>query len=593
MGRVASGQERVDRVEKKQKNGSVYIYERRSRYDSSKGYYVSVGQKLIGKKLPGSDQIVPTRSKLPNGTIRKSAAEPATQYGGVSATRNRIGAVAIVDHIGKISGIDEDIYKSCPEVLADRIIAVARYYLISDGEPKSHIENWQILHELLPLKERMDEKAVGRLYKIIGQDESISQSVFFHRASHLSDVTTLAYDSTTFSTYGSGNPRARYGYNKDKDGLPADKLFTFYSMETRQPICYTVETGDVSDIVAVNKAIKELNVLGLKGAELVTDCGFCSEDNLSDLFQGLYHFLTRVADDLKWIRPEIDKVLQNIEDIGNMAPFEPGTYGITVCLTHEFKKTRKYGSSKKGLKAGDVELFTRRVFLHIYVNDSNKVKESADLDIELARLRKQYLEGIREFKPAAQKKINDFLVIGESKKGNIDIKFNIPAIRQAKKYHGVFVLASNYEKDTFAALAKYRRREWIEDFFEEYKNRIGGKKNREWDGPSLDGKRLVQFIALSYYEYFSKMINEMKESLGKKNGDHDHDLKKNLDMEIKLKNWLERTSIQEIFECYDAIEKIEVATPVGREMWTTDRIAMFNMFLKKLGMRLPDDPNYI
>ena len=177
--------------------------------------------------------------------------------------------------------------------------------------------------------------------------------------------------------------------------------------------------------------------------------------------------------------------------------------------------------------------------------------------------------------------------------GNIDIKFNIPAIRQTKKYHGIFVLVSNYEKDTFAALAKYRRREWIEDFFEEYKNRIGGKKNREWDGPSLDGKRLVQFIALSYYEYFSKTINEMKENLGKKNGNHDHDLKKNLDMEIKLKNWLERTSIQEIFECYDAIEKIEVATPIGREMWTTDRIAMFNMFLRKLGMRLPDDPNYI
>ena len=593
MGRVASGQERVDQIAKKQKNGSIYIYERRSRYDGSKGYYVSVGQKLIGKKQPGSDQIVPTRSKLPNGTIRKAAVEPATQYGGVSAKRDRIGAVAIADHIGKISGIDEDIYKSCPKALADRIIAVARYYLLSDGEAKSHIESWQILHELLPVKERMDEKAVGRLYKIIGQDESIPQSVFFHRAAHLGDVTTLAYDSTTFSTYGSGNPRARHGFNKDQDGLPTDKLFTFYSMETRQPICYKVETGDVPDVIAVNKAMKQLDVLGLKGSEVVTDCGFCSEDNLSDLFQGSYHFLTKVASDLTWIRPEVDKVLQSLEDIENMAPFEPGTYGVTVSLMHEFKKIRKHGSTKKGLKAGDVESFTRRVFLHIYVNDSNKVKESAKLDEELAGLKNQYIDGVRVFKPAAQKKINNFLVIEEGKKGDINIKFNVSSIRKAKKYDGVFVLVSNNEKDTFAALAKYRRREWIEDFFEEYKSRVGGRKNREWDGTSLDGKRLIQFVALSYYEYFSKAINEMKEKLGKKNGDHDHDLKSNLDMENKLKRWLERTSIQEIFECYDALEKTEVVTPVGKEMWTSDKIAMLDMFLRKLGMCMPDDPKYI
>ena len=593
MGRVASDQEKIDQVEKKQKNGSIYVYERHSRYDSSKGYYVSIGQKLIGKKLPGSDQIVPTRSKLPNGTIRKSAVEPAKQYGGVSATRDHIGAVAIADHIGKISGIDDDIYKSCPKVLADRIITVARFYLLSDGEAKSHIDNWQILHELLPLKESMDQKAVGRLYKMIGQDESISQSVFYHRAAHLSDVTTLAYDSTTVSTYGSGNSRARHGFNKDKDGLPTDKLFTFYSMETRQPVFYTVETGDIPDVSAVGKAIKELNVLGLQGSEVVTDCGFCSEDNLSKLFQGSYHFLTRVEDDLRWIRPEIDKVLQKLEDIGNMAPFEPGTYGTTVCLMHEFVKIRKHGSSEKGIKAGDKEFFTRRVYLHIYVNDSNKVKEGANLDIEISRLRKQYLEGTREFTPAAQNKINKFLVIEEGKKGKINIKFNVAAIRQAKKYDGIFVLVSNHEKDTFAALSKYRRREWIEDFFEEYKNRVGGKKNRQWDSTSLDGKRLIQFVALSYYEYFSKKINEMKESLGKKNGDHDHDLKKNLDIENRLKSWLERTSIQEIFDTYDAIEKLEVATPAAKAMWTTDKVEMYDMFLTKLGMRMPDDPKYV
>lgn len=42
-------------------------------------------------------------------------------------------------------------------------------------------------------------------------------------------------------------------------------------------------------------------------------------------------------------------------------------------------------------------------------------------------------------------------------------------VEHAKKYNGVFLLVSNKEKETFEALRKFRKREWIEDFFEEYK----------------------------------------------------------------------------------------------------------------------------
>lgn len=63
MGRKASGKERHDRIEKKQKNGTIYVYDRVSVYDSEKRYYKSIKSTLIGKKMPGSDEIVPTRPK--------------------------------------------------------------------------------------------------------------------------------------------------------------------------------------------------------------------------------------------------------------------------------------------------------------------------------------------------------------------------------------------------------------------------------------------------------------------------------------------------------------------------------------------------
>ena len=109
-------------------------------------------------------------------------------------------------------------------------------------------------------------------------------------------------------------------------------------------------------------------------------------------------------------------------------------------------------------------------------------------------------------------------------------------------------MVANKEKDAFEALRKLRKWEWIEDFCEEYKQRIGDARYRVWHDLTLDGKKLVQFVALCYYEYFSRELGKMKERIGKPNGEHIHDVKSNLDREKALKNWIDNTSIQEIFD---------------------------------------------
>lgn len=586
MGRKASGAERVDLIEKKQANGTVYVYRRISAYNKEKGYYVSKEQKLLGKKDAETGEIVPTRPKAPNGTRRKYASDNKENSAGVAASRIRAGASAIAAHIGAASGIDADVYASCDEATAKKIIALARYYLMSDGEATSHIGKWQLTHEMEPYGYPISEDAAHDLFRRVGSDERIPQGIFLSRAARLDGAQVLAYDSSTVSTYGLNHGRARYGYNKDGDGLETDKLFTFYSISSGQPVCYTTVPGNIPDVIAVGNATKQLEVLGLGQSEVVTDCGFYSEDNLSLLLQASFRFITRAQHDVKWVRPEVDKVLKNLEDTGNMCPFEPGTYGICTCITHEFTRTRKYASRQKGLDAGETETFSRRVYLHVYFNDVNRIKKNRALDDTLNKLRTAYLGGQREFTPAAQKMIDRFMNIKKKRDGGVEITFKTRAIRDAKKYNGIFVLVANKENDPFEALAKFRKREWIEDFFEEYKQRIGGKKYRVWDDLTLDGKKLVQFVALCYYEYFSNEIKQIKNSLGVPNGERGHDLKANLVKEKQLKTWLENNSIQEIFDWFDAVEKIDVTTPYARQTWTTEVIERDRMFLDKLGVKL-------
>ncbi len=105
--------------------------------------------------------------------------------------------------------------------------------------------------------------------------------------------------------------------------------------------------------------------------------------------------------------------------------------------------------------------------------------------------------------------IDQFLDIKEKRNGKPVITFKTKAVREAKKYNGVFVLVANKEKDPLESLRKFRKREWIEDFFEEYKQRVGGRKHRVWDDLTVDGKKLVQFVALCYYEHFSGEITRM------------------------------------------------------------------------------------
>ena len=218
----------------------------------------------------------------------------------------------------------------------------------------------------------------------------------------------------------------------------------------------------------IENALKQLQVLGIKNAEVVSDCGFYSEKNLSLLFQSSFNFITRAPHSVKWIRSEIDKVLTQIEDTGNMCLFESGTYGTTICLRHKIKKQRKYASKEKGLESGDNEYLSKRIYLHVFVNDVTKISNSCSFDNELNRIRNEYLGGQREFTESAKKIIDKYMIIKNKKDGTVDIKFNTAAIKETKKYDGVFVLIYNKEKDTFEALRKYRKREWIEDFFEEY-----------------------------------------------------------------------------------------------------------------------------
>ena len=577
----ASGEIKTRIVHQAQKNGDTYVLERKTLYDPIKKYNRVLSSKIISKIPKGENTPVPTRPKRQKSEKNEISSEPSPI---VRASRMKVGMMDIIDHIGKSSGIDDAVYGSTDIGTAQKILSLSRYLLASNGQSFPGITAWQYTHPL-PYEDGISENTYHSLFDKIGRDEELQQSFFVSRCSEIKNRAVLAYDSTTISTYSENLPEARRGFSKTRDGLDTVKLLTLYSIETRQPIAFTKQPGNLPDVITIENALKQLQILNLDNAEIVTDNGYYSEKNLSQMLHAHFNFITLVKTGIKWVSKELAAHRDELKGISSACPFDTNTHGVTVMLMHDFSRTRKYASHKKDIQKGDEETFTRRIYLHLFFNPMRRVEQDCALDKDLFELKALLEEGkaVEELTDSAQDKVKSFLTVRRYGK-KITVVFNEKAIEAKKNSHGYFTLVSNCEKDAFECLSKYRRRGTIESFFESGKQRADGTRTRVWSTDALRGRMFVQFVSLCYYEYLSNEIHRIKSNLAKENGEPGHDSKTNLALEKKLKLWLNNTPIYLMLQWFDTVEDVKVSTKLINKRWTTEITRRDQLLLDYLGL---------
>ena len=581
MALKASEEVKTRIVQQKQKNGDIYVIERKTKYDPVKKFNVVLSSKILGKIPKGEEEMVPTRPKRPNGTKVLNSKEQQSE---ITASRRKVGMMDIIDHIGKISGIDDAIYANTDKGTAQKVISLARYLLATDGQSLPGITSWQYSHPL-PYDEGLSESIYHDLFTDVGRNESLMQSFFASRIEKAGDTALLAYDSTTISTYSKQISEARFGFNKAHDGLPTVKLLSLYSVETRQPVVFTRQPGNQPDVITIENALKQLQVLGIKKAEIVTDNGYYSEKNLAEMLHAHFDFITLVKIGISWVKKELENRFNEFSSTGSACPFDTSTHGVSVMLKHEFTRQRKYASVKKGLAGGTQESFERRIYLHLYFNPFRKVEQDSTFDKDMFELKylveKETAE--EELSPGAVEKINKYLNI--NRRGNaVNVTFNEKEIAEAKKYHGYFALVSNCEKDPFECLSKYRRRETIEQFFEAGKQKTDGTRTRVWSSESLMGRMFVQFVALCYYEYLSEQLRQIKLKL-EEDITAEKDLAEIRKNKKKLLSWMNNTPVYLTLQWFDAVEEIKVSAKLRSRRWSTEITERDRLLINYLGMK--------
>jgi hypothetical protein len=424
MPRKRSGEVKTVTVRQTQKNGDVYVHERQVIYNPATKNNTILHSKLIGKIPKDTDKTIPTR---PKRTKEEKEADDCM----IVASRNRVGMMQIIGHIGKVSGIDEGVYRGTDLGTAQKILSIARFFLATDGHSLPLLNTWQFSHPL-PYEDGLSEVIYGELFARVGTDESLQQNYFAARCEGISGKPVLAFDSTTQSTYSKNQIEARYGYNKDEDGLKTIKLLTLYSIDTRQPVAFTKQPGNISDVTAIANALIQLSALGVGDAEIVTDNGYYSESNVAEFFLSGFDFVTLVKTSLKWVKAEIDMHVSDFTSMSSTCPYDTMTHGITVSAMREFKKVRKYDNHKTGAKKGDEETFTKRVYLHLYYNQSRKAENDAAFENDLMEM-KTLVEAGKEgmLTETALKKVDRYLVV-KQRAGAAKVTFNKKACAEIK-----------------------------------------------------------------------------------------------------------------------------------------------------------------
>ena len=570
MGRPLSGVPHVGRRTETRKDGTKYIYERTTIYDPQTKKIKVLGCKLIGKILKGSNEIIKTRPKKP------AAPKPVAP---VKVARSHVGASEILDFVGKQSGIDTCILRSLPQAEALKAISLARYLAACDRKTLPGIETWQLNHQI-PYLEPLTERVYGTLFEQLGRNESWIQNYFRHIASTLEKEPALALDSTTFSTYSTNLKEARYGFNKDADGLPTIKFVTLYSVKNRLPIAYCKQPGNIPDVISIQTALKQLSVLGVTKPLIVTDNGYYSMGNMVEFLDSNMKFLTHASRSATWLRDIVEEALAELDNLDNICPYDTQVKGKTVSKMQEFSRLRH--RSTASAKAGETQKFSRRIYVHILRNSEIQTCKTRALEEELTALRSTVLSG-EELSESAAKKVEKYLILSrQGRGGKLTVKFNQEAFNETAKFFGLFVLVSNKAQDCFEALEDYRLREKTEEAFGIYKEYCDGRKPRVWTGDRLRGRQFVQFIALSYRCWLIGKVREIKELLAKWLVEKEKKSEKS--KAEKLLSWLDNRSLAQILDWFDCIEETTVASKAGEIRWKTESIERDKFFLSLLGM---------
>lgn len=145
--------------------------------------------------------------------------------------------------------------------------------------------------------------------------------------------------------------------------------------------------------------------------------------------------------------------------------------------------------------------------LHLLDGDIDKAAEDLKrFDKKLIALRRELESGKKVSEHESQYK-KYFDTTTKQKRGT-KATIKEDKVKAAKRYYGYLALITNEAMDAITALEIYRNKDLVEVTFGNLKERLNVRRAPVSSEQSLDGKLLIEFIALIYLSYIKKQMQD-------------------------------------------------------------------------------------
>jgi transposase len=442
-------------------NGAKYVYSVESHWDKEKKASRN-RQVCLGRLDEETGEIIPSQRKA--RVAKRAAAAPE-----VTARSRVIGPYLILRKIANDTGLTA-ILKQCFPEKHEQILSLA-FFLVQKGFPLSRCEPWSVSNAH-PYGETIPSQRVSDILRTISENE---RQIFFKKwMAVVCEKDWLCYDLTSISSYSEMNEYVRWGHNRDGERLPQINLGMLFGQKSGLPVYYRRLPGSIGDVSALRNTVLSLDFIEQKKLTFVMDRGFYSEPNVDALFAARMGFVLGIPH-RTWIDEMYDRCREKIFQSFNR--YDTGENEALYVLTqlHEWKG--------------------RRCYVHIFYNNFAAAAEVDALDLNLARWRDELVSGNE--KKENREFYKKYFIVKETPKRGRKVAENEAAISAARdKYSGFFSIMTTQKMEASEALEIYRRKEAVENCFDDLKNALDMKRLRIHSSQSMDSRLFIQFISL-------------------------------------------------------------------------------------------------
>jgi transposase len=137
----------------------------------------------------------------------------------------------------------------------------------------------------------------------------------------------------------------------------------------------------------------------------------------------------------------------------------------------------------------------RRCYVHIFYNNFAAAAEADAFDLNLTRWRDELVS--RNERKENERFYKKYFIVKETPKRGRKVTENEAAVSAARdKYSGFFSIMSTQKMEATEALDIYRRKELVENCFDDLKNTLDMKRLRIHSSQSMDSRLFIQFVSL-------------------------------------------------------------------------------------------------